>query len=80
MDKKKEGLNDEELNTVTGGSVVETEEPYITQPNETVTWEFKTFTIGPDGKVIKSVIETTEPARAGKFKILKCDMKDGETG
>ncbi len=79
MDKKKEGLNDEELNAVTGGSVIETEEPFISQPNEEAQWEVRVYTTDRDGKRVESVLKISDPQRAGQFKILMCDMKDGDT-
>ena len=79
MNEKKEELNDEELNTVTGGSVIETEEPYISQPDEEPQWEVRTYTIDRDGKRVESVLKTEWPLRAGQYKILKWDMKDGDT-
>ncbi len=80
MNEKKEELNDEELNAVTGGSVIETEEPYISQPNEEAQWEARTYTIGQDGKRVESVLKISNPQQAGELKILKFKMKDGETG
>ncbi len=80
MDEKKEGLNDEELNAVTGGSVIETEEPFISQPNEEAQWEVRVYTTDRDGKRVESVLKISDPKKAGELKILKFDMKDGETG
>lgn len=37
-------LSDDELDQVTGGTIIETEEPFFAEPSDEALWEFKVYT------------------------------------
>ena len=57
-------------------SVIETEEPFISQPGEEALWEFQVYVTQPDGSITKTVLSVKTPLRAGQFKIIKCWIGD----
>lgn len=60
-------------------TVIETEEPFVAQPDEKGLWEFRVYVPHPNadgtraGKsVTETVLRSKDPLRAGQLKIIKC--------
>ena len=59
-------------------TVIETEEPFIAQPDEHALWEFRVYVPRPDlsktraaGSITETVLRLNMPLRAGELKIIK---------
>jgi hypothetical protein len=53
-------------------TVIETEEPFIAQPDENALWELRVYVPQSDGTITETVLRVKEPLRAGQLKIIKC--------
>ena len=56
-------------------TVIETEEPFITQPGQESLWEFRVYVPQPDGSVTETILGIREPLRAGQLKIIKVRLR-----
>ena len=59
-------------------TVIETEEPFIANPDEEALWEIRVYVPHEDGTKDEYVLGIKEPIRAGQFKIIRVKM--GENG
>ena len=59
-------------------SVIETTEPFITNPGEETLWEFRIYQLMDDNTTTETVLHIKEPLRAGQLKIIKARV--GENG
>ena len=55
-------------------SVIETTEPFVSDPSESQLWQFKVYVRRTDGSTTESILAVSEPLRAGQLKIIKCWM------
>jgi hypothetical protein len=58
--------------------VIETEEPFIANPDEEALWEIRVYVPHENGTKDEYVLGIKEPIRAGQFKIIRVKM--GENG
>ena len=63
-------LKDTELDNISGGSIIVTEEPFIADPGESI-WESRINVPQPDGSKTSTVLSTKRPLRAGQYKIIR---------
>ena len=59
-------------------TVIETEEPFIANPDEEALWEIRVYVPHENGTKDEYVLGIKEPIRAGQFKIIRVKM--GENG
>ena len=52
-------------------TVIETVEPFVTQPGEKSLWEFRVYLPQPDGTITETILGICEPLRAGQLKIVR---------
>jgi hypothetical protein len=52
-------------------TVIETVEPFVTQPGEKSLWEFRVYLPQPDGTITETILGIREPLRAGQLKIVR---------
>ena len=57
-------------------TVIDTDEPFISEPDSKTLWEFRVYVTQPDGSVTESILGINEPLRAGQMKVLKCWLKE----
>ena len=57
-------------------TVTETVEPFLSEPAPEPLWFWRVYVRIPDGSVTESVIEMSNPLRAGQLKILKAKVSD----
>lgn len=60
-------------------TVIETEEPFISQPGDHVLWKFVVFQKTSEGKITLTELGLRRPLRAGQLKIVKCYVNDDGT-
>lgn len=53
-------------------TVIETEEPFVSQPDENSLWEYHVYVTKADGKTTETKLSIRKPLRAGQLMILKC--------
>lgn len=57
-------------------TVIETTEPFISQPGDEVLWEFRIYLPQPDGTITETILGIKEPLRAGQLKIVRVRVGD----
>lgn len=57
-------------------TVIETEDPFVSESTEEALWQFRAYVSQPDGTVTESLLSVKEPLRAGQLKIIKAYMDD----
>ena len=57
-------------------SIVETEEPFIANPDEEALWEIRVYVPHENGTKDEYVLGIKEPLRAGQFRIIKVHMTE----
>ena len=57
-------------------TIIETTEPFVSDPTATVLWQIRVYVPQHDGTVTESILGISEPLRAGQLKILRCWLGD----
>jgi hypothetical protein len=52
-------------------SIIETEEPFISEDDASTLWQFRAYITNSDGTITESVLSLRQPLRAGQLKIVK---------
>lgn len=52
-------------------TIIDTDEPFVSESAENSIWRYKIYTTLPDGKVTESILGITKPLRAGQLEIIK---------
>lgn len=61
-------------------TIIETEDPFISERADEAIWTYTVYATLPDGSVTQSVLGVFKPLRAGQFKIIRARVQGGMGG
>ena len=57
-------------------TVIETTEPFISEPGTQALWQFRVYVRRADGTITETILGMRQPLRAGQLKIVKCGLRN----